>query len=69
MSHSYLIYRKQTKKPMIVKFSRTVVQATLFDEENGQIITHFFSPNPAEGGTVRAAWQHAKDTSSVWGRA
>jgi Protein of unknown function (DUF3455) len=43
-------------------------QATLFDENRSQIITHYFGPNPVEGGTViRAAWQHA-DTSTVWGR-
>lgn len=41
-------------------------EATLFDDKGGQIITHFFSPNPDEGGTVRAAWQSSQDTSSVW---
>jgi hypothetical protein len=43
-------------------------QATLFNEDMEQITTHFFSPNPDEGGTVRAAWQHSQDTSTVWGR-
>jgi hypothetical protein len=44
-------------------------QATLFDDLDEQIITHFFSPNPLEGGTVvRAAWQDSRDTSTVWGR-
>jgi Protein of unknown function (DUF3455) len=42
-----------------------------------QVITHFFSPNPFEtnanpavvaGGIVRAAWQHSRDTSIVWGQ-
>lgn len=44
-------------------------QATLFNEDDDQIITHFFSPNPDEAGTVRAAWQHSRDTSAVWARA
>lgn len=43
-------------------------QATLFSDELEQITTHFFSPNPAEGRIVRAAWQHSGDTSTVWGR-
>jgi hypothetical protein len=44
-------------------------QATLFDVDVGhdkQIITHFLSPNPAEGGTPRPTWQHSRDTSTVW---
>jgi Protein of unknown function (DUF3455) len=44
-------------------------QATLFDVEDGgdeQIITHFLSPNPGEGGKPRPAWQHSRDTSVVW---
>src|SRR6185503_4204645 len=28
--------------------------------------THFLSPNPYEGGTPRATWQHSRDTSTVW---
>src|SRR5262245_11191503 len=45
-------------------------QATLFDpnDENGrQIITHFNSPNPDEGGQERPTWQDSHDTSAVWG--
>jgi hypothetical protein len=41
-------------------------QATLFNEDTTQIITHFLSPNPEEGGTARATWQHSRDTSTVW---
>jgi len=41
-------------------------QATLFDDQGKQIITHFLSANPAEAGTPRATWQHSKDTSAVW---
>lgn len=47
------------------KYTLFTPQATLF-EKNKQVMTHFFSPNPDQGGTVRAAWQH-DDTSTVWG--
>ena len=43
-------------------------QATLFDGQNQQLTTHFFSPNPSETFTIRPAWQHSEDTSTVWGR-
>ena len=32
-------------------------QATLFSDQNEQIITHFNSPNPDEARVVRATWQ------------
>ena len=41
-------------------------QATLFNDEGMQIMTHFLSPNPDEAGTLRATWQHSNDTSAVW---
>jgi hypothetical protein len=41
-------------------------EATLFDDEYAQVVTHFFSPNPAEDGTIRATWQDSRDTSTVW---
>ncbi len=41
-------------------------QATLFSDDGTQIATHFLSPNPDEGGTPRATWQHSRDTSAVW---
>jgi hypothetical protein len=41
-------------------------QATLFNDHDKQIITHFLSPNPDESGTPRATWQHSRDTSTVW---
>jgi Protein of unknown function (DUF3455) len=45
-------------------------QATLFNDQSEQLITHFFSPNPDEAGvTVRATWQSSDDTSAVWARA
>jgi hypothetical protein len=43
-------------------------EATLFNDEGEQLITHFFGPNPVEAGIVRAAWQDSQDTSTVWGR-
>jgi hypothetical protein len=49
-------------------FTLFTPQATLFNDNNKQIVTHFFSPNPDENGTVRATWEHSKDTSTVWAR-
>ena len=43
-------------------------EATLFGDQGEQLTTHFFSPNPEEGRTVRAAWQDSRDTSTVWGK-
>lgn len=52
-----------------VRFVLFTPQATLFNVKDGnQVITHYFSPNPFEGGTIRAAWQHSRDTSTVWGQ-
>ena len=57
--------------PSATGFGWTLVgpQATLFNEDDRQVITHFLSPNPIEGGLARATWQHSRDTSAVWGRA
>jgi hypothetical protein len=44
-------------------------QATLFDDDDEQVITHFLSANPDEGDTPRATWQHSQDTSTVWAMA
>jgi hypothetical protein len=41
-------------------------QATLFDDNGNQQITHFLSANPIEAGTLRATWQHSGDTSIAW---
>jgi len=43
-------------------------QATLFDDHDRQIITHFASLNPFEGAP-RPTWQHSRDTSSAWAQA
>src|SRR5262249_48645402 len=31
-------------------------EATLFNDHGKQLTTHFFSPNPAENGKIRATW-------------
>jgi len=58
-------------------FALFTPEATLFGDDGDQVITHFFSPNPFESNTnpavvadgiVRAAWQHSRDTSAVWGQ-
>ena len=46
-------------------------QATLFDDNEKQVTTHFLSPNPSPddplgSDTPRPTWQHSKDTSAVW---
>ena len=43
-------------------------QATLFSDEREQLITHFSSPNPDEGGVARHV-EHSQDTSTVWAQA
>jgi hypothetical protein len=42
-------------------------QATLFNEENEQILTHFLSPTPYDL-LPNPTWQHSRDSSTVWGR-
>jgi hypothetical protein len=44
-------------------------EAVLFTDNDKQLTTHFFSPNPDENGTIRATWRHSRDTSIVWGGA
>jgi hypothetical protein len=41
-------------------------QATVFDDAGDQLLGHYLSPNPVEGGVARATWQHSKDSSTVW---
>ncbi len=43
-------------------------QATLFGDQDEQLMTHYFSPDPHEDGFVRVTWQDSRDTSTVWGR-
>ena len=50
------------------KFTLFTPQATLFNNADKEVITHYFSPNPVEGGTIRATWQHSRDASTVWAK-
>src|SRR5262249_37368912 len=52
-------------------------RATLFKDNEKQLITHFFSPNPFEVNTdpkvladrmIRATWQDSRDSSIVWAK-
>jgi len=52
-----------------VAFALFTPEATLFTDRDRQLTTHFFSPNPVEGGTIRATWQDSRDTSAVWAQA
>jgi hypothetical protein len=51
-----------------VGFVLTTPEAVLFDTPARRIVNHFFSPNPVEGGTVRATWQSTRDSSVFWGK-
>ena len=59
-----------------VAFVLFTPEATLFDDDDKEVITHFFSPNPFEHNTnpavvapgmIRVTWQHS-DTSTVWAK-
>jgi hypothetical protein len=50
-----------------VAFVLTTPEAVLFDNPARRVINHFFSPNPVEGGTVRATWQSTRNSSVFWG--
>jgi hypothetical protein len=41
-------------------------QATVFDSDGEQILTHFQSKNPFKDDKLHATWQHSRDTSAVW---
>jgi hypothetical protein len=59
-------------QPSATGFAWTFVkpQATLFDDSNQQVITHFLSNNAFEDPTAaRPTWQDSQDTSRVWGKA
>jgi hypothetical protein len=42
-------------------------QATVFDGDGEQILTHFLSTNPFQD-VIHATWQHSRDTSAVWAK-
>ena len=51
-----------------VAFVLTTPEAVLFDNPARRIVNHYFSPNPVEGGTIRATWQSTRDSSVFWGQ-
>ena len=57
-----------------VAFMLFTPQATLFDDHDKPVTTHFFSPNlnpiPLDEsvGTIRVTWQDSRDTSTVWAK-
>jgi hypothetical protein len=64
-----------------VAYALFTPEATLFNDDGDQLITHFFSPdldprthdvntNPAvvADGAIRATWQHSRDGSTVWAK-
>jgi hypothetical protein len=61
-----------TASPTGFAFSLFTPEATLFNKEGKQLITHFFSPNsdptvePPEAGTIRVTWEDSQDSSRVW---
>jgi len=59
-----------------VAFKLFTPEATLLGDDEEQITTHFFAPNPEEPNTnpavtaigpIRVAWQHSRDGSIVYG--
>ena len=48
-----------------VAYALFTPQATLADDNENQIITHFFSVNPAND-IIRATWESSQDTSTIW---
>lgn len=60
-----------------VAYTLFTPEATLFNKKFKEVTTHYFGPNPFENNTnpalvaagpIRAAWQHSRDTSIVWGQ-
>jgi hypothetical protein len=41
-------------------------QATVFNADLQQIITHFHSKNPDQDDDIQATWQYSRDSSAVW---
>ena len=41
-------------------------QATGFNTDGEQVLTHFQSKNPQRSNAFHATWQHSRDTSAVW---
>ena len=41
-------------------------QATVFNANGRQELTHFLSRNPDKANALHATWQHSRDSSAVW---
>jgi hypothetical protein len=41
-------------------------QATIFDDNIEQNLTHYQSKNPVKNDAIQATWQHSRDSSAVW---
>jgi Protein of unknown function (DUF3455) len=41
-------------------------QATLYDDDIDQNLTHFQSKNALQADAIQATWQHSRDSSAVW---
>jgi hypothetical protein len=63
--------------PSGVAYALFTPEATLFSDDFKELTAHFFSPNPFEtntsptlvaDGPIRATWQHARDSSTVWAK-
>jgi hypothetical protein len=55
--------------PKVIVWTGIGPQATVFDDDGKQILTHFLSLNPDETATSRATWQHSGDSSAIWAAA
>jgi len=51
------------------KFVLVTPRATLLSDEDHPAAAHYFSPNPFEGGTIRATWDESEEAGIVWGQA
>ena len=62
-----------------VAYALFTPEATLYNDDGDQLITHFFSPNPDRSdpnksaavvadGAIRATWVDSRDGSSVWAK-
>ncbi len=64
-TQNYVCARSATA-PSGVAWTLFGPQATVYDNRDKQLMTHFLSQNPVETGTPRATWHHSDDSSTVW---
>jgi len=51
------------------KYVLVTPRATLYDDDEQKVATHYISPNPLEGGTPRVTWENVADAGTVWAQA